>query len=810
MLTLTKAVDPVPESPYRGIEPFRFIDQQIFAAREDETWTLLSNITIYRGVLLYGSSGSGKSSLINAGLLPAVLKERMMPTIFRVQPRLGKELKIERISTETDRQPPYLPSIFAQDEETFSFECSVDDVFARLQKLKEMPPDKLSSEPRPLLIFDQFEEFVTLFEEAARATPAEGAGTTPQDVAEARSKILQALTDIIQDESLPVKILFVFREDYLAKLDILLENCPELSDQNMHLVPPRIEAVSKIIRAPFENKELREKFLRQSKQDEAEISKDLAETIAAELGERSEGGFVNLSELQIVCKKLYESPNPEQLIKQLHVEGLIGQYWSDALAKLPDKVKTAAIALLGHLITSSNTRNIISEEDLINREKENFDEKNLREALDALVSNRMVRREPRHQVYFYEIVSEFLVPLIQRLKAGRQAEIARIEAQKELEKAEKRSRVWRWGVIGLAVILLAAIAAGIQLYRLNATIKKNEVELATKNKLLTDAEEKNRLLVTILTGSNSAEKIKAIEEAKRLSDSGQLSPEMKEALTNAAVGIYVSGKDKDVTGAASELLDTTVKNDSDLSKSLETVTSKLPPRVYIQIADNNQRTRATSIKLALERRKFVVPAFELVDSNHAPKKENELRYCPDPEGDQLNPADILNDIKNADTSKDWKLVPSRLLCAGTSKVRANHYEIWFSNSSTTGQQPVETALGTFYFRIYVDRNYTIDNTTLRVKVTMKSKTDPQAPVITRETDGRKVTDILVGDYSVTIEASGFNSSEKSDVKIRPGSQREYVFDLNRIGFVPPRTAEPARSPRPRAVESNQPPRRQNP
>lgn len=810
MLTLTKA-DPVPESPYRGIEPFRFIDQQIFAEREDETWALLSNITIYRGVLLYGSSGSGKSSLINAGLLPAVLKERMMPTIFRVQPRPGKELKIERISTEKDRQPPYLPSIFALDEETFSFECSIEDVVTRLQKLKELPPDKLASEPRPLLIFDQFEEFVTLFEEAARATSGEGAGTTQQQVAEAQSNILQALTDIIQDDTLPVKILFVFREDYLAKLDILFDNCPELSDQNVHLLPPRIEAVSKIIRAPFENKELREKFLSQSKQDEAEISKDLADTIAAELGERSEGGFVNLSELQIVCKKLYESPNPEQLIKQLHVEGLIGQYWSDALARLPDQVKSAAIALLGHMITSSNTRNIVSEEDLINREKENFPEERLRSALNALVQSKMVRREPRHQVYFCEIVSEFLVPWIQRLKAARKAEIDRILAQKKLEEAEKRSRVWRWGVIGLAVILLAAIGAGIQLYRLNATIKKNEAELARKNKLLTDAEEKNRLLVTILTGSSSSEKVKAIEEAKKLSDSGQLSPEMKEALTNAAVGIYVSGKDKDVTGAASELLNETVKNDSDLSKSIETVTSKLPPRVYIQIADNNQRTRASSIKLALERRKFVVPGFELVDSNHAAKKENELRYCPDSEGEQINPADLLNDIKNADTSKDWKLVPNRLLCAGTSKVRANHYEIWFSNSSATGQSSTETALGTFYFRIYVDKNYTIDDTTLRVKVTMKSRTDPNAPAITRETDARKVTDVLVGDYSVTIEAPGFDSSEKPDVKIRPGSQREYIFELNRRGSVPPRTADPGRSPqRPKAVESDRAPKRQNP
>ena len=60
---------PVPEAPFRGIEAFRFIDQQIFAERDDEIWDLQSNITRYRAVLLYGESGTGKSSLINAGLI---------------------------------------------------------------------------------------------------------------------------------------------------------------------------------------------------------------------------------------------------------------------------------------------------------------------------------------------------------------------------------------------------------------------------------------------------------------------------------------------------------------------------------------------------------------------------------------------------------------------------------------------------------------------------------------------------------------------------------------------------------------------
>src|SRR6185436_5554459 len=104
----------LPDAPYRGIEPFRFTDQQIFAARSEETWTLLSNVTLYRAVLLYGASGTGKSSLINAGLLPEALKENYVPDRLRVQPFAGREIKVERIRLSgQEEQATFLPSNFA-------------------------------------------------------------------------------------------------------------------------------------------------------------------------------------------------------------------------------------------------------------------------------------------------------------------------------------------------------------------------------------------------------------------------------------------------------------------------------------------------------------------------------------------------------------------------------------------------------------------------------------------------------------------------------------------------------------------------
>lgn len=114
------------------------------------------------------------------------------------------------------------------------------------------------------------------------------------------------------------------------------------------------------------------------------------------------------------------------------------------------------------MITSSNTRNIISEDDLLGREKENFLEERLRKALEALLGSKLVRSEPRYKIYFYEIVSEYLVPWIQRLKAARLAELERIKAQHNLALAKNKTRVLqKWG---MALAILSVVLVGVAIF----------------------------------------------------------------------------------------------------------------------------------------------------------------------------------------------------------------------------------------------------------------------------------------------------------------------------------------------------------
>ena len=62
--------------PYRGLEPFHEEDAPFYCGREDAIGDLVANVRASAFTAVVGPSGSGKSSLVFAGLLPALRQER--------------------------------------------------------------------------------------------------------------------------------------------------------------------------------------------------------------------------------------------------------------------------------------------------------------------------------------------------------------------------------------------------------------------------------------------------------------------------------------------------------------------------------------------------------------------------------------------------------------------------------------------------------------------------------------------------------------------------------------------------------------
>ncbi len=61
--------------PYRGVQPFREEDAAFFFGRETITTHLLSEVTHKKLVVLVGPTGSGKTSVVQAGLLPLLRRQ---------------------------------------------------------------------------------------------------------------------------------------------------------------------------------------------------------------------------------------------------------------------------------------------------------------------------------------------------------------------------------------------------------------------------------------------------------------------------------------------------------------------------------------------------------------------------------------------------------------------------------------------------------------------------------------------------------------------------------------------------------------
>ena len=428
----------VPSVPYRGIHPFRYVDHAIFFARDEETRRLANLVSVYRGVLLYGDSGSGKSSLVNAGLIPEAIRLGFEPERLRVQPREFQELVVERIHGSDDDEDELLPSVLSPEEDASARAVLAIDAFEERVRTA-------CGRHRLLLIFDQFEEIVTLFDEA---------GTR-----DAQRRLVALFVRLLRG-SLPVKVLFSFREDYLGKVKELLAACPELVDQALRITPPAADALPIIIRGPFER--CPSHFARQ-------LSPALAGHLVTVLAERFGAGDISLSEVQTVCLRLWQSDHPEALLAERGPQGLLEDYLGEALDDMPAQLRPAAVAVLAQMVTPAGTRNVISAGDLIQRvegQEGGIKPGLIQQAIDALSRSRLVRRERRRDLDLYEITSEFLVPWISRRRD-------------QFRRSRERRRLLIVILILATVTISATIAALLAIQARNSALKaQSETNIA--------------------------------------------------------------------------------------------------------------------------------------------------------------------------------------------------------------------------------------------------------------------------------------------------------------------------------------------
>ena len=512
-------------TPYRGILPFRYADRQNFFGREKEISELAAKILLYHLVVLFGDSGAGKSSLINAGIVPRLESEGFQPERLRLRPFKENPFLVERIASGR-HDPRFLPSVFVSFAAEGTFESR--EVYCSLEEFEKALSH--SDPERPLvLILDQFEELFTLFEAADR---------------DLQERILAVIANTANGKELAVKIVLGIREDFLGKLELISKEYPQVFDRRVRLDLLGQEAAKRAVTGPFERKG----------EFASEISAEAADAIIADFAQGTEGTGIHPTQLQIVCSWLWDEYSDKYpVITRDHflamngVKGVLEGFLESTVAALSPGQKDLAYSVLGQLITASGTRDVVSGAKLKAWyvQAAGGDETSLEEVLGILEEKRLINRTSQHNLFYYEVSSEYLVTPIQeynrlrecreaeqkaaeaaaeaaneaarvreldqvRLLAAEQTRLAEVERQRaDFEvHAAKRSRFWTKVFIGLTVfcvglVVVCALAIiGLKKQRSNAEFQATRANM--------EAERANN--EASLARSRAAE----LEQAKRI------------------------------------------------------------------------------------------------------------------------------------------------------------------------------------------------------------------------------------------------------------------------------------------------------
>src|SRR5919199_3697842 len=152
-----------PRCPYRGLQPFEEDDAELFFGRDADVQRLLEQLKTTRFLAVVAPSGSGKSSLVRAGLLPALRRGALpgsgtwAPFLFTPGPEPLTTLAAQLVPTSG----------------TGTVQRTVDRLARDYRTLHLVVSSSLASRPahaRVLLVVDQFEEiFAQCRDEQQRA-----------------------------------------------------------------------------------------------------------------------------------------------------------------------------------------------------------------------------------------------------------------------------------------------------------------------------------------------------------------------------------------------------------------------------------------------------------------------------------------------------------------------------------------------------------------------------------------------------------------------------------------------------------------
>ncbi len=295
-------------NPYVGPRSFTVNQAQRFKGRDREANELLSLLLARRLTLFYSQSGAGKTSLLNARLIPMLQEEQVG---FEVLPvgRVGDSIDPPEsvngsfnififnlaVSLGVTHQPEQLAGLrlsdflldIVHDGQQFSYVGGGDETKTAIATDESEEEHHLPLRPRALII-DQFEEIFTVHPERERE----------------RVQFFNQITEAMEQDPY-LYVLFSMRGDYIDRLSPYVKLLPDSLRTRYYMERMREDAALQAVRLPAQEAG------RPFADDVSEKLVRYLRRLRTATGSATEGDeldpYVETVQLQVVCLQLWQS-----------------------------------------------------------------------------------------------------------------------------------------------------------------------------------------------------------------------------------------------------------------------------------------------------------------------------------------------------------------------------------------------------------------------------------------------------------------------------------------------------------------------
>lgn len=415
-------------NPWLGLESYQ--ENQIIYGRNEEISDLAQRVLNDVDTVLYGKSGIGKTSIINAGVLPIARQNGYIPVVVRLDHSNSKKY-IGQIRT--------LIEGVAQVKEKVKAKDPANELLWEYLHRHEFWCN--GERCKLLIIFDQFEEIFTLQTDPSARTaffneigdvlnkvmPLELVGKDmemQQSKADDNETVVEGFASLsglfkkkIADDSSKtefdyvddndIHFIFALREDFLSDFEYYTAKIPSLKHHRFGLRPLNEEQAADIITKPRPGL----------------VSIDVARLIIETVTGRSDFSLgddpeieVDAAVLSLFLSRLYQKLAPEDSIISLQLvtesgSNIIKDFYTESIGILtPQEV----VLLEDQLLTSTGRRNNVSYSDF-------------QKLIPKVKINELVQTKKLLRAFNYgndirlEFIHDILCPVIKELKSERLA-----------------------------------------------------------------------------------------------------------------------------------------------------------------------------------------------------------------------------------------------------------------------------------------------------------------------------------------------------------------------------------------------------